>query len=134
MDRGAQKWRGSVQGSAGVATDHRRAGPRDAVRSGEHGEVIRVRCGMAGVRVGEAANPGPGQESRRRRRVSSSDDSDCAPLVSPAVASVSVVDALERDLAATQWEVSASVDISSGDECLVRPNVGRDVTQDSTIR
>ena len=34
---------------------------------------------------------------------------------------------LERDLAATQWEVSASVDISLGDECLVRPNVGRDV-------
>ena len=30
-------------------------------------------------------------------------------------------------LATTQWEVSASVDISSGDECLVRPNVGRDV-------
>ena len=35
--------------------------------------VIRVRCGMTGVRVGEAANPGPGQ-SRRRRRVSSSDE------------------------------------------------------------
>ena len=58
----------------------------------------------------------------------SSDDSDCAPLVSPAVASVSVVDALERNLVATQWEVSASVDISSGDEYLVRPDVGRDVS------
>ena len=31
-----------VQGSARVATDHRRAGSRDAVCSGEHGEVIRV--------------------------------------------------------------------------------------------
>ena len=51
--------------------------------------------------------------SRRRRRVSSSDDSDFAPLVSRPVASVGV---LERDL-----------DISSDDECLVRPNVGRDV-------
>ena len=60
-----------VQGSARVATDHRRAGFSDAIRSGEHGEVIRVRCGMTGVRVGEAANPGPGQ-SRCRRRVSSS--------------------------------------------------------------
>ena len=46
----------------------------DAVCSGEQGEVIRVRCGMAGVRVGEAANPGPGRESRRRRRISSSDE------------------------------------------------------------
>ena len=55
------------------------------------------------------------RDSRRRRRVSSSDDSDF-------VAS-GVLDAL----ATTQWEVSASVDISSDDECLVRPNVGRDV-------
>ena len=54
--------------------------------------MIRVWCVVAGVRVGEAANPGPGRESRRRPRVSSSDDSDCAPLVS-------VGDALERDLA-----------------------------------
>ena len=56
-------------------------------------EVIRVRCGMTGVRVGEAAHPGPGRESRRRRRVSSSDevasaratevDSDHCALVFP---------------------------------------------------
>ena len=72
---------------------------------------------------GEAAHTGPGRESRRRRRVSSSDDSDFAPLVFPPVASVTAVDAL----ATTQWEFSASVDISSGDECLVRPNVGSDV-------
>ena len=65
--------------------------------------VIRVRCGMTGVRVGEAANPSLGQ-SRRRRRVSSSDevvgvasaratevDSDHAPLASPTVASLSIV-------------------------------------------
>ena len=56
---------------------------------------------------------GPGRDSRRRRRVSSSDDSDFAPLVSRPVASVGV---LERDL-----------DISSDDEWLVRPDVGRDV-------
>ena len=56
-----------------------------AVQSGEHGEVIRVRCGMTGVRVGEAANPGPGQS--RSRRVSSLD---------------------EGVLVATQWDPSAS--------------------------
>ena len=60
-----------VHRSAGVATDHPGTVVSDAVCSGEHGEVIRVRCGMAGVLVGEAANPGPRRESRRRRRISS---------------------------------------------------------------
>ena len=90
-----------------MTSDHPRTIFSDAVCSGEYGEVIRVR-------VGEAANPGPGRENRRRRRVSSSDDaggvvntrttevdSDNAPLVSVAVASASVVHALESDLAAT---------------------------------
>ena len=64
---------------------------------------------MTGVRVGEAANPGPGQ-SRRRRRVSSSDDSDshfdvgnaregCAGRVP-----VDVLDALEEDLGVGEGE------------------------------
>ena len=107
--RGGEDLPTLVQGSASLATDHRRAGPRDAVCSGEHGEVIRVRCGMTGVPVGEAANPGPGQ-SRRRRRVSSSDDSDshfdvgnpregCAGRVP-----VDVLDALEEDLGVGEGE------------------------------
>ena len=113
-----------VQSSAGVTTCYPRTVVSDAVCSGEHGEVIRVRCGMAGARVGEAAKQGPGRESRRRRRIISSDeagvdvsaratevDSDDAPLVSPTVASVSVVDALECDLSATQWEPSASFSV-----------------------
>ena len=120
--------------SAGMATYHPRTVFSDATCSGEHGEKIRVRCGMAGIRVGEAANPDPGQESCRRRPVSSSDDNDCAPLVSLAVASVSVLHALERDLAATQWEVSASVDISSGDECLVCPDVSRRAQFDEQVQ
>ena len=64
---------------------------------------------------------GPGRESRRRRRVSSADDSDFAPLVSRPVASAGVLGVL----ATTQRDI-ASV-IFSDDECLVRPNVGRDV-------
>ena len=79
MRRAAQEWQQIIQEES------------YAICTGECGEVFRVWCGMAGVRVGEAA-PGPGRESRRRPRVSSSDDSDCAPLVS-------VGDALERDLA-----------------------------------
>ena len=134
-----------------MATCHPRTVFSDAVCSGEHGEVIRVRCGMAGVWVGEAANPDPGRESRRRRRGSSSDDavgvvvnareteadSDHAPLVSPTIASVSVVGALERDLAATRWEPSASFSVQrrgpgslSGQVTSVR----RDVAADSTVR
>ena len=46
-----------VHSSEGVAIDHPGTVVSDAVCSGEHGEVIRVRCGMAGVRLGEAANP-----------------------------------------------------------------------------
>ena len=57
---------------------------------------------------------GPGRESRRCRFVSSSDDSGFAPLVSRPV------------VATTQWD-RGSVD-ASDDECLVRPNVGRDVS------
>ena len=71
---------------------------------------------MAGVRVG--ANPGPGRESRPRRRVISSDeavgvdvsaraievDSDDVPLVSPNPVNVVVVGEWERDLPATQRE------------------------------
>ena len=72
-----QKWRGSPnccpqQRRSG--TDHPGTVVSDAVCSGEHGEVIRVRCGIASVRVGEVANQGPGCESRRRPRVSSSDE------------------------------------------------------------
>ena len=77
--------------------------------------------GFLGCRVGEATNPGPRSDIRRRRFVSSSDDdaddavganiserateavSD-APLVSPNPVSVEVVDALERDLVVTQWD------------------------------
>ena len=62
------------------------------------------------MRVGEAANPGPGRKSRRRRRVSSSDDSDshfyvgnpregCAGRVP-----VDVLDALEEDLGVGEGE------------------------------
>ena len=61
---------------------------------------------MAGVRVGEATNPGPVHPSRRRRRRVSSDESglqetsarnfevesDDAPLVSPTPACATVVD------------------------------------------
>ena len=54
-----------VHSSAGVVTDHPKTVFSDAIRSGDHGEVI---C----VWVGEATNPGPGRESRRR--VSSSDE------------------------------------------------------------
>ena len=69
-------------------------------------EVIRVRCGMVGVRVREVSNPGPWFPSRRRRRRVSSDeagaadasartfevDSDNAPLVSPTPVCATVVD------------------------------------------
>ena len=61
-------------------------------------------------------------------------DSDHAPLASPTIASTSIVDALEPDLVATQCHPTASVSVpsgtvefSSGDEGLVRSNVGRDV-------
>ena len=81
-DRGIFKrplWPDSSQkrrGSPNFCSQQRRSGNRssvfsDAVRSGEHGEVIR---GTAGVLVEEAANPGAARESRRRRRVSSSDE------------------------------------------------------------
>ena len=87
-----------VFSSTRVAADLPRTTLFDAICSGEHGEVI---CW-------------PRRDSCRRRRVSSSDDScDFAPLVSRPDASVGV---LERNL-----------DISSDDECLVRPDVGRDV-------
>ena len=104
-----------VFSSTGVAADLPRTTFCDAICSGERGEVISLPHGMSCV--------GHGRDNRRRRRVSSSEDSDFAPLVSRPVASVGVLDALSP----TQWEVSASVDISSDDERLVRPNVGRDV-------
>ena len=77
---------------------------------------------MAGIRVGEAKNPGP-RLIRRRKFVSPDEgavggavardtDIDDAPLVSPEV-SVDVVEALEHDLAATQWEASASFSLRS---------------------
>ena len=47
-----------VQSSAGVTTCYPRTVVSDAVCSGEHGEVIRVRCGMAGARV-ERRQTGP---------------------------------------------------------------------------
>ena len=48
-------------GSAGVATDDRRPvrQRQHAVCGGQLCEVIRHQCGMVGVRVGEATNPGP---------------------------------------------------------------------------
>ena len=66
-----------------------------------------ARYGLRGIRIGEAAQPGPGRDSRRRRRVSSSDDevgSDDAPLVPP-----TVVD----DVECTQWESGASFSLPS---------------------
>ena len=50
--RGGEDLPTLVYGSAGVAADHPRAVVSNAICSREHGEVIRVRCGMAGVRVG----------------------------------------------------------------------------------
>ena len=105
--------------SGGVATDHPGTIFGSTVLNREQCEVIRVRCGMAGIRVGEAKNPGP----RRRNFVSPDDgavggavardtDSDDAPLVFPEV-SVDVVEALEHDLAATQWEAGASFSLPS---------------------
>ena len=44
LSKAAQEWQQIIEKQA----------PRDAVCSGEHGEVIRVRCGMTGVRVGKA--------------------------------------------------------------------------------
>ena len=66
-----------------------------------------ARYGLRGMRIGEAAHPGPGWDTRRRRRVSSSDDevgSDDAPLVPP-----TVVD----DVECTQWESGASFSLPS---------------------
>ena len=62
---------------------------------------------MRGIRIGEAAHPGPGRDNRRRRRVISSDDevgSDDAPLVPP-----TVVD----DVECTQWESGSSFSLPS---------------------
>ena len=47
-----------VHSIAGVATDYPGTVFGNAVRSGEHCEMIRVRCGMAGVLVGGAARTG----------------------------------------------------------------------------
>ena len=46
-------------GSAGMATNDPRPVHEYAICSGQFSEVIRQQCGMVGVRVGEAANPGP---------------------------------------------------------------------------
>ena len=107
-----------VFSSTGVAADLPRTTFGDAICSGEHGEVISPPKGVICV--------GPGRESHRRQRVSSSDDSDFAPLVSRPVASVGVLGVFGHNTAD-----SASV-ISSDDECLVRPNVGRDVAARTT--
>ena len=69
--------------------------PMDSQFSRQHGDASCSICvsrdaryGLRGIRIGEAAHPGPGRDSRRRRRVISSDDevgSDDAPLVPPTV-------------------------------------------------
>ena len=87
-----------------MAADLPRSTICDAIGSGEHGEVISLPHGMGCV--------GHGRDNRRRRRVNSSEDSDFAPLVS-------------RPVVTTLWD-SASV-VSSDDDRLVRPNIGRDV-------
>ena len=107
-----------VFSSTGVAADLPRTIFCDAICSGEHGEVISRPNGTICV--------GPGRENHRCPRVRSSDDSNFAPLVSPPVASVGVLGVL-----ATTQRDSASV-ISSDDECLVPPDVGRDVSAGTT--
>ena len=91
--------------------------PRPVLNSpfvvGEFCEIIRHRCGMSGVRVGEASNPGPRQK-RRRRAVSSDSQSARGDRET-------LLDALEQDLQGdaeptarddsfrtTQWESGAS--------------------------
>ena len=43
---------------------------------GEHSEVTMHQCGLLGVRVGEASNPGPRVREKLRRRLASSSDDE----------------------------------------------------------
>ena len=118
---------------------------RDAICSGEHGEVIRARCGLSGQPGSRTeSSPSTGQFFGRGswgRQCKGQQRWMVTTLASPTVASVSIVRALECDLVATQWDpianasapmkdlesLSGTVEFSSRDEGLVWPNVGRDV-------
>ena len=76
--------------------------------------------------MGEAANPGPGQEFvavdgsvLRTRQLGSPVQGQqrwiVTTLASPTVASMSIVHALERYLVATQWDPSANASVPTRD-------------------
>ena len=106
--RGREDQRHHVPGSTAVAT--RIFCWRFAIHGVKQCE-LRPTYDLREVRIGEASHPGPSAKRRRRVRSSRGRDCECGP-------DPTLLDDLERDLA-------VSVDASSEDEPLIRPNNGR---------